>query len=184
MTAKSKLPQTLFGTGPAEKYLVDTLNELQKKRVTAKCMAMISASRSWSYKFGDLLRSGVLSVQEVTNLMRLFKAEQAQHYAALNKALDEELAAWAPELTPAGLVEKQLEARAFKLAMNIARACMKEIGSYVVRLRVDQLRRERQLQNARRTTTVNIADLKLSVEQETKVLRIISTALGDRDAMR
>lgn len=175
------LPKTLFGVGPAETYLVDTLNQLNRKKVTAKCMAMISASRAWSNKFGELLRSGVLSVQDVSNLMRLFKAEQAQHYAGLNRALDEELAAWGPELTPEGLAAKQLEARAFKLAMNIATACMKEIGSHVTKTRVDQLKRERQLQHARRMMRqfppVNLESLKLSPEQETKVLRIVATAM-------
>lgn len=81
--SEKKLPLTLFGVGSAEKYLTDTLNKLECKKVTAKCMAMISASRSWSNKFGALMRSGVMSVQEVGNLVRLFKAEQAGHYAAL-----------------------------------------------------------------------------------------------------
>lgn len=148
--SEKQLPKTLFGVGAAETYLVDTLNQLQRRKVTAKCMAMISTSRAWSNKFGALLRSGVVSVQDVNNLMRLFKAEQARHYATLNKNLDEELAAWAPELTPTGLAEKQLEARAFKLAMNIATACMKEIGARVTKTRVEQLRRVQQLRNARR----------------------------------
>jgi hypothetical protein len=184
MTTEKQLPQTLFGVGPAEKYLVDTLNELQRKKVTARCMAMISASRAWASKFNTLLTSGAMSVKDVGNLTRLFKAEQAVRYSALNKALDDDLANWAPELTPEGLAAKQLEARALKLAMNVSTACMKQVGLRIARTRGDQLRRERQLRHARRMMRafppVDLASMKLPPEQEARILKLIATALkGD-----
>ena len=174
------LPQTLFGVGKAERYLVDTLNEVQRKKVTAKCMAMISSSRSWANKFDALLLSGVMSVQEVANLVRLFKAEQAQHYAFLNKSLDEDLAIWGPELKPESLTARRLESRALKLAMNVATACMKRVGGRVAEIRVEQLRRERQLYHARRVMrnlhSLELADMKLTPEQETGILKLIIEA--------
>lgn len=183
-----QLPQTLFGVGQAEKYLVDTLNKLQRKKITAKCMAMISASRAWASKFSALMRSDIISAQEVGNLVRLFKAEQARHYASLNKSLDEDMAAWSPELKPEALEAKRLEGLALKLAMNISTAAMKEVGSYVMRVRTDQIRKETQLRAARRSwqelvtsendgQEIGLSNLKLSLEQELEVMKIVRAAL-------
>lgn len=177
------LPKTLFGTGTAEAYLADTLNKLDNKRITARCMKMISGARAWSAKFYALHRAKTLSDRDVANLLRLLKAEQAAHFSALNKKLDDELAAWGPELTAEGMALKKLEALAFKLTMNIASASMKRASAYAKRLRMTQLKQERQLQHARREMrAVDLSKLKLSPEKETEVLHVIAVVLAEKES--
>lgn len=181
-----QLPKTLFGVGKAASFLVDTLNELQRPKVTAKCMAMISSSRAWQAKFSALVRTGVITLQDVGNLVRLYKTEQGERYAAWNKQLDEDLETWTPLLTSEALHSKTLEARAYKLAMNISMAATKQAGSNISRMRIDQLRRDKQLRvmqaSVRRETDgqmdVEAVDrLKLTPEQNLAVLKIVRQAL-------
>lgn len=182
MKAHKTLPKTLFGTGKAETFLVDTLNQLAKPNVTARCMSMISSSRAWGMKFHRLITSEAMPLRDVASLVRLHKTEMSARFKEVNKALDQDLKDWAPELTNEAFYAKELEVRALKLAMNIASAPIKEAGLRAMKLRMDQIRRDSRLLEARRalgrTTIDGINGLKLPPEQELKVLKLVRAALG------
>lgn len=181
MKAHKTLPKTLFGTGKAEVFLVDILNQLAKPNATAKCMAMISTARAWRAKFDSLITSHALPLRDVSNLVRLHKTECAQRFSAMNKELDQSLKDWAPELTNEAFYAKELEVKALKLAMNIATGALKQVGVRATRLRVDQIKRDRRLQDARRSVRELPADrlaaLKLTGDQELEVLKLVRAAL-------
>lgn len=138
------LPQIQFGTGKAEVYLADTINELQRhnrgmsKRAARKCMDMISSNRFYVSRLYKLKVSNVLALKEVVHLLRLAAAEQGARFSKLNADLDEELAAWKEQLTAEGYTAVTLEHRAYKLAMNISKAGMKRL----IHMSENQMRQE------------------------------------------
>lgn len=175
VTAKTPnlLPKITFGEGKAELYLVDTLNELQRPKVTAKCMKMISGYRGWCGRMREVRRLNVLSLKELAHIVRLNKTEHARYCVELNASIDEELAAWTPVLTDEGYVKAELEARALKLAMNISTACLKQLAQELSAKIVDQDRLERRVRHYRSQVSVDTARLGLPVASEVLLLQDI-----------
>lgn len=181
MKAHKTLPKTLFGTGKAEVFLVDTLNQLAKPNVTAKCMSMISSSRSWAMRFHRLISTNAMPLKDVASLIRLYRTEVSARFKAKNKELDQNLKDWAPALTNEAFYAKELEVKALKLAMNIASAPIKEAGLRAMKIRIAQIKRDSKLLRARQAVKQLAIDkleaLKLTPEQELEVLELIRTAL-------
>lgn len=167
------IARATFGEGKAEVYLADTLNKLDKSsaKCTAKCMAMISSSRAFCAKMSYAVRSKHLTAKDVAGIMRLYRTEQARSFKALNSVLDAELKAWEHELTDQGYIDMELEHLALKLAMNIASSCAKELLERLQRVRLDEIKSEREVRRLRSGCNVDTHKLNLPIKDEIKLLK-------------
>ena len=165
------LAKTTFGTDKAHIYLVDTLNKLDKKKVTAKCMAMISPARGWASRIESLWRKGVLETKEVGTIVRLYRTDQGVHFSKLNAELDEKKKAWEHVLSDEGYRDMELEHLAMKLTMNIAAAPIKDLAVAINKARTKEISEQSRVRYLRSKSSIDTAHLGLSAEQEIALLK-------------